>query len=261
MDLAAPILFAVVTWWASTGIVLWLINRPRRTHRKIALGATVVLALATVGVVLLRETVTPMAAYTGFALGIASWAWHEVMFLLGFISGPRKSPCPEGLGLGRRFCVSAQTVIHHEVAIALHALVLLTLSIGAANQVALLTFAVLWAMRISAKLVVFFGAPNVASHFLPEHLRYLGSYFSKSSNAAAAVVALLATSGLALTVGAQIDGTAAGSFQQIGAILVTALAGLAVLEHLALVISLPDQILWSWAVKPNPKRPVGSPSP
>jgi putative photosynthetic complex assembly protein 2 len=43
------------------------------------------------------------------------------------------------------------------------------------NQVGTGTFAVLWVMRISAKLNLFLGVRNLSEELLPPHLAYLGA--------------------------------------------------------------------------------------
>ncbi len=251
-----PAVTAVVIWWASTGLILWLVRRGRHTFGWTALGASFALGCASVALVALRGDTSVAAAYGGFAAGVILWGWHEVMFLLGFISGPRKSECPPGLPLMRRFVVSAETIIHHELGIALHALIIAVLSWGAANQIAAWTFFLLWGMRLSAKLVVFFGAPNVADHFLPVHLAYLKSYFNKGPVAAFLPAALTATVTVAAVLSYLALNAPHGSHPSIGYTLLAVLAGLAVLEHLALSVPLPDGALWAWAVRSD--KPCGS---
>lgn len=243
----APLAASVLIWWVSTCVLLWLIHR-RAPVRFVAAGALTALGMAaTYLLYTLRDDVSAIGAYMGFATGIALWAWHEGMFLFGYISGARKTDCPPDVTGWARFKVSAETVMHHELLIALHAMAILALSVGAGNQVAAATFLLLWAMRVSSKLVIFLGAPNVAAHFLPEHLRYLTSYF-KTSRVTPwfGVFALMVT----VTAGGLLyQGLAmpAGSFAAIGYLLLAGLACLAVFEHVALVMPMPDGALWSWA--------------
>jgi putative photosynthetic complex assembly protein 2 len=254
MDLALPIGFAVLLWWLSTGAILWLVGRPA-SYGITARVATASAFAALLGVVLLREETGLGAAYLGFALGIVSWGWHEVMFLLGFVSGPRKTPCPPQLAGNRRFFVSLEAVLHHEIALLVHGALLFLVSLGSANMVAAQTFLVLWIMRVSAKLLVFFGAPNIPTHFLPNHLLYLGSYFRRAANPAAALLALGATSTVAAGLVSLAFAAPSGGFAEAAFVLLSTLATLAVFEHLALVIRVPDQPLWAWAVRPACENP------
>ncbi|MHA7871545.1 MAG: putative photosynthetic complex assembly protein PuhE [Hyphococcus sp.] len=244
-----PLIVAILLWWLSTGVILWLIGLPRRTFKWTALGATVLMGAATVALLALRDATGVGAAYAGFAIGLALWAWHEVMFLLGYISGPRKGPCPPNLDTWPRFKVSTETVIHHELAIAIHAVLILLMTWGAANQVAAWTFLVLWGMRLSAKLIVFFGAPNIADGFLPSHLEYLRTYFQKRSMTAFFPMAITIVTSAAAAITYQAAIAPAGSFQSVGLLLVAGLAALAVIEHWALVLPLPDAALWNWAMR------------
>ena len=262
----APIAFTVLTWWISTGFILWLINRPRDQHTLFAWASTVVAALALVGIVILRDETALLHVYLGFVLGLVSWGWHELLLLMGYVSGPRKTQCPEGIRGFDRFWAAAQTVLHHEAGIAIHAGILTILSLGAENMVAALTFYVLWLMRISAKLLVFFGAPNIADHFLPDHLRYLSSYFAKTPHKLAAVLAVTATSLVTLSLAMMAHAVEPGGFAHAAFMMLTTLAALAVFEHIALVVRVPDQALWSWALPSPPSPPTsklssGSTSP
>ncbi|MGB3627520.1 MAG: DUF3623 family protein, partial [Henriciella sp.] len=142
-------------------------------------------------------------------------------------------------------------VLHHEVIIALHAAVIIWLSTGADNQIAAATFGLLWAMRISAKLLIFLGAANVSDEFLPGHLKYLSTYFNTARTTRYFPVFLGLASLVAFALLYQGLSHMGGSFEAAGYLLVGTLALLAAIEHLALIVPLPDQRLWSWAVRKN----------
>lgn len=254
---AAPLVTAVLAWWVSTGLLLWLINRPSGTYRWTALGMTALAGLATGLLVMLRDDPSPAGAYLGFAAGLALWAWHEALFLLGFVSGPRQTDCPKGLSTWRRFLVSAETVIHHEIAIACHGMILVMLSWQAENQVAAWTFFLLWGMRLNAKMVVFLGAPNLSDAFLPNHLTYLSSYFGRRRVTLffPLFITLATAAATLLTHGAV--SAPAGTGDAVALWLLAGLAWLAVFEHWALVLPIPDSALWRWAVPapPSPNTP------
>ncbi|MFN4024773.1 MAG: DUF3623 family protein, partial [Hyphomonas sp.] len=92
-EYASPVIVAALAWWLSTGAIFFLIGLPRSTHRWTALGATAMLALATMLAISLRPDTSVPAAYAGFAAGLMLWAWHEVMFLTGFLTGSSRSAC------------------------------------------------------------------------------------------------------------------------------------------------------------------------
>ena len=67
----------------------------------------------------------------------------------------------------RRFINATQTVIYHEVAILATVAAIVALTWGAPNQFGTLTFIILWLARLSAKLNVYLGVPNLTEEFLP----------------------------------------------------------------------------------------------
>lgn len=249
-DYASPILFAALAWWLSTGAIFWLIRLPRATFKWTALGASFLLAGATALLVGLRDQTSVSAAYAGFATGLALWAWHEVMFLTGFITGPSRVPCPEGLTGFARFRAGVAAVLHHELAIIAHAAIIVWLSWGASNQFALWTFLILWGMRISAKLVVFTGAPNLVDQFMPRHLEYMKTYFSRRAPGSLFAAALIAITTVSALLALTALSHAPGSHASAGFLLLTAIAILAVIEHWVLVLPVRDPSLWGWAMKP-----------
>lgn len=249
MDAAAlPLAVSALAWWSCTGVLFWLITRPSGTYRWTALAMTALAAVATGLLVMVREVTGPAGAYLGFAAGLALWAWHETLFLLGYVAGPRRSACPEGLSTWRRFLVSAETVIHHEIAIACHAMIIVMLGWQAENQVAAWTFFLLWGMRLNAKMVVFLGAPNLSDTFLPRHLSYLSTYFGRRRvTLFFPLFITLATAAATLLTHAAVN-AAPGSGVQAALWLLAGLAWLGVFEHWALVLPIPDSALWRWAI-------------
>lgn len=251
IDTLAPIFIAVLAWWVSTGILIWLVGRGGGVRKVVAMALTGLAIAGTFAVVGLREEASLLGIYAGFAVGLVLWAWHEAMLLFGFISGPRRTDCPPDLSGWKRFSISAQTVIHHEILIALHAGLIFWLSLGGTNQMAAATFALLWGMRISAKLLIFFGAPNVSDEFLPGHLKYLSTYFNTARRTRYFPIFLTLTSAVAMVLLYQGLSVANTPIEATGYLLLGALALLAVFEHVALILPVPDQRLWSWAVRKN----------
>lgn len=244
-----PVLFVLLVWWFSTGAILWLDGFPRRTFRWSLLGATLVAGLAVWGLVATSGTTTVAGAYLAFACGLAIWGWHEISFLMGYVTGPRKTACPSGCAGWRHFGHAAATLLHHELAIAATGVALAAITWGEPNQVGTWTYLVLWWMRLSAKLNVYLGVPNLTEEFLPDHLHYLKSFFTRRpmnllfpvSVTAATVVAVL------LFRAALSDG--ATPFAATGLTLIATLLALAILEHWFLVLPVPDAALWSWGLR------------
>lgn len=243
-----PVAYALFVWWFSTGLILWLDGLPPRTYRRSLLAATAVALLALYGLAAGSTDASVGGAYLAFTCGVLVWGWHELSFLMGFVTGSRRTACPAGCAGWRHFVHATQTVLHHELAILATAVLVAAITWGGANQVGAWTFLVLWAMRVSAKLNLFLGVPNLAEELLPAHLDHLKSYLAKrpmnllfpvSVTVATVVTALLALE--AVAAGAAPFDVAAFTF-------LAALMALAVVEHWFLVLPVPDTALWRWAL-------------
>lgn len=249
------IVFAIFAWWFSTGAILLVVRLPRRLHGP-AMGAFAAAAgLALWGLVATRQTETPAGALAGFTYGLIIWGFLEASFLLGYVTGPRREPQSRGAQGVTRFREAFDTLSFHEFAILAAGIVMIGVSAGALNAVGTWTFLTLWSMRISAKLNLFFGAPNVSVEFLPQHLDYLASYFHRG---AVSLFFTFSVTLASLLLGGMVhaSATAATAFQATADTLVAALLALAILEHWFLVLPLPDAALWRWALK----GPVAAPS-
>lgn len=259
LDLAAAAVFALFVWWLGTGVVLYLDRLPPWTFRWSLTGAAVVLGLAIYGIAATASGTMRADAYLAFVCAIALWGALEMSYFMGLVSGPRKTPCPPGCVGWRRFGLAIATSLYHELSVIAAAALVAVLCWDEPNRVGLWTFSILWLMRWSAKLNVFLGVPNLHGDWLPEHLGFLQSYmghrpmnhlFPISVTAGTVITALLAISAL---------GADPGGFEATGLTLVTVLLALAVLEHWFLVLPIPDEALWRWAVSEGP-RPGRSPS-
>lgn len=258
---ALPVLYALFLWWFSTGLILWLDGRPRRTFRWSLMGASLLAALALYGLVASSDDRSVGGSYLAFTCALMVWGWHEIAFLMGYVTGSRRTACSEGTKGWPRFVEASQAVLHHELAIAATGLLVLMLTWGAANQVGAWTFLLLWGMRLSAKLNLFLGVPNLSEELLPDHLRYLKSYFARrrmnpffpvSITAATVVAAMLLQAALALE---------AEPFEVTAFTFLAALMSLALLEHWLLVLPLPDTALWGWALRSRAaEAPVACPT-
>ena len=99
----APIGFAIFLWWFSTGLILLADRLPRLSSRGTLVAASVV-ALGALGALwMVRFDQSVVSAFVGFTAGLVLWGWHEVSFLTGTITGPRKSECPQGVRDWKRF--------------------------------------------------------------------------------------------------------------------------------------------------------------
>ncbi len=255
LEFGPPVLFAILLWWFSTGAILFLDGLPRRTFGvSLAIGG-----VAALGSLLLlhqlRGATDTASAYLAFTAAIVIWGWNEMAFLMGVVTGPRRVPAQERLSGFARFREATATVIWHELAIAASGLAVLAATYGGANQTGAITFAVLWLMRLSAKINIFLGAPNVTVEFLPAHLAYLGSYFRKRAMNGFFPPAITA----ATLVGAwlaQQAGVATDVQERTGYALAAAMMALAVFEHWLLFIPVSTNWLWRWSLRERATKPA-----
>jgi putative photosynthetic complex assembly protein 2 len=245
---ALPFLATLALWFASTALIVWLANRPSTTFGGSLLlgGAAGISGL--VLILLTADVMTPAAHYAAFAGALLVWGWHELAFLTGAVTGPRRGPSAGERGW-TRFRAATATVIHHEIALAATAALLLVLSWGAANMTGAHAFALLLVLRLSAKLNIFLGVPNLSDEMLPRQLHYLKSYFGAPRLHAALVASLIGSIALAAWLGAR----ALAMPADVGAALLFALAALGALEHLFLALPVRDGALWRWAIPARPK--------
>ena len=241
--------FVLVLWWASTGAILWVDGLPKSTFRFSVGGATAVALAGLFGLAWSSRVESPAAAYLAFSCALAVWGWHELMFLLGILTGPRKVACPVHVRGWQRFRYATAAVLYHEVALALTLAGVVALTWGGGNQVGSWTFFVLWIMRLSAKLNVFLGVRNLTEGFIPEHLRYMLSYFRKARLNPLMPLSLLAGGAAFTYLVIQSVSSEATAFMLVARTLVATILGLAVLEHLFLTLPVPDAWLWRWAMR------------
>jgi putative photosynthetic complex assembly protein 2 len=244
-----PVLFTLFVWWFSTGLILFLDRLPRTTFRWSMGIATLIAAAGLIGLAGARNDTSVAGAYCAFASAILVWAWHECSFLLGFLTGPSDKPCPPGCAGWRRLKLAATSIIHHELALAATGLVVIALAAGGANKVGLWTFVVLWTMRLSTKINLFLGVPNVGEEFLPEHLRYIASYFAKRPMNLFFPVSVTLTTGALGFVLRDLTTPGLSDFDTAALCFLVTLLALAVIEHWFLVSPIPVTGLWSWSLK------------
>ena len=246
-DYVLPALFALFIWWFGTGLVLLLDSLPRTTFRW-SLAVSTGIAIA--ALVCLERTAghaTVGGAYAAFTCAVLAWGWHELAFLTGWITGPRKAACSQPGHGPTRFNEAVQVILWHELAIIAMAMLISWLTWGQPNQVASWTFWLLWVMRLSAKLNLYLGVRNLSLDFLPERLGYLGSYFRRRRFNALMPWSLL-LGGLAMlwVLG---DVALAQPGARAARLLLASTLALALVEHLLMVLPLQPSLLWRWALK------------
>jgi putative photosynthetic complex assembly protein 2 len=243
-----PVTVTVAVWFLATGLIAWIDNRDRTTFpRSLALAAIGGVA-GLLGVAASMHSVSLTGVYIAFASAIAIWAWLEIGFLTGAMAGPRRLPCLPGASGWQRFADAAATLLHHEIALATTSLLLISLTWNAPNQLAAMSFVLLYALRLSTKLNLFHGVPNAATDILPPHLAYLTSYYGRNRLGWPLLVSTVAALALTGWLGTLAFAAPEGSAEAAGASLLFALAALGAVEHLFLALPVRDGALWGWAL-------------
>lgn len=250
-----PIAYTVLLWWFSTGVILHLTGLPRRTHPWTMFGATVLLALALLGLYATRNDTRVTGAYLAFTCTLLVWGWQEVAFLLGYVTGPRRTACPPSSTGWQRARYAFQTLLHHEMALIALGLAVFALTWGGTNPTALASFLIFWVMRQSAKLNVFFGVRNLSEDFLPRRLKYLQTYFRRAPMNPLFPVSVAVSSWIAVLVWQAAGAQGVSAFEATALTFSGTLLSLAVLEHWFMVLPLPSQALWNWSLRSRSTEP------
>ena len=257
-DVSVALGFAIFIWWFSTGIVI-LLNRMSRTAVALSLALSSLLGVASlVGLAHTAQQTVVAGAYCAFTCALLAWGWNELSFLTGWITGPRTTALAQGAVGWPRFVQSVRAVLWHELAILLVGCAIVAITWDAPNQVGTGTYLVLWIMRTSAKLNMFFGVRNLSEEFLPAHLAYLESFFRRRRFNAFFPFAVALASVCLWWLAAYASSPLTSQAQAVGAVLVGTLLALAIIERLMLVLPLDTTALWRWALR---KRQGPSPAP
>ncbi|RPF71762.1 putative photosynthetic complex assembly protein PuhE [Aurantiacibacter spongiae] len=249
MTIAIALVAALVLWWASTVLIIYLDGLRPWTFKYSFAGATLVMAASLWG---LHETASDTSltgAYLAFVAGLLAWGWQEVSFYMGIVTGPRKAACPEGCGGWKHFGHAIQTSLWHELAIIASAVAVVALTWGQPNQFGTWTFMILWWMHQSAKLNVFLGVRNLNEEFLPEHLTFLKGFLNKRAMNLLFPFSITISTVITVVVAQAAFADGASAFEQAGYSFLTAMMALAILEHWMLVLPMPTAALWSAGLK------------
>ncbi|WP_249200316.1 putative photosynthetic complex assembly protein PuhE [Thetidibacter halocola] len=248
-------LVALFLWWFSTGAILVAVRiadrRGLRAGHMATVAALPMLGLGVWGIAATADHATPGAVYHAFLSALAIWGWIEMAFLTGTITGPNRMVLRRGVAEWERFIRAWGTIAYHEILLTGATIALGLFLWDAANPFGFLTFALLFAARVSAKLNLFLGVPKINTEFLPAALAHLPSHFR---HARLNWLFPISITGLTLAVGCWLALVATSEHLSgtIGFSLLSAMTALALLEHWFMVLPLPDEKLWRWML-PAPK--------
>lgn len=244
--IALAVAATLFAWWFGTGAIFWLNGLPARARRRSVVAASVLLVAALVGIAAAAHETSAGAVYLSFACGLMVWAWVELTFLTGLITGPNRAPAPVGLSLAARFRLALGAILWHELTILALTALVFALSWGGATMTGAWTMLLLWAMRTSTKINIFLGVRNTYAGLLPEHMRYLASHFSAGRMNPLfppAFAAALLAAVLLIAAAARAEPVEAAALAILGT-----LAALGALEHAFLVLPIRSEMLWSWSL-------------
>jgi putative photosynthetic complex assembly protein 2 len=108
---------------------------------------------------------------------------------------------------------------------------------------------ILWIMRQSAKLNVFLGVRNLNEGFLPSHLKYLQTYFTKRAMNRLFPVSVIVSTVVAAMIWQAAAATGITAFEATALTFAATLLTLAVMEHWFMVLPLPFEVMWNWGLK------------
>ncbi|MCB1742210.1 MAG: DUF3623 domain-containing protein [Gammaproteobacteria bacterium] len=247
--IALGLLSAVLIWWLGTATVLFLDTLPRRTHAITIVGATLLALVAVTCVIATRDHTTAGAAHLAFASVIVIWGWLELSYYLGFVTGVHARPCPPHCPAARRFALAIGASLFHELAVVCVSMLVIVMTWNAPNPVAGWCILALWLMRWSTKLNLFLGMPHFQVSWLPEHLRFLGSYVRQRACNPLLPFSVLVPAAIAVSLLVHASGPELAPFERSGRALVGALLLLGVLEHGFLAFSGAERALWGWVAR------------
>lgn len=244
-----PVIVTLAIWFMATGLIAWIDNRARATFRRsIAIGGAAGI-VGLVAILFASSSVSVGAVYLAFVGALMVWGWHEIGFLTGAAAGPRREAQTLGVRGVERFTQASAAVMHHEIALALTALMLVSLSWNAPNQIGAMVFVLMFGLRLSSKINLFVGVPNTTTEMMPKHLGYLKSYFGRNRMTVLLAISIAGITTLAAWFATLAKAAPAGSPEMVGASLLTALCLLGAIEHLFLALPFRDGMLWGWAFK------------
>ena len=238
---------AILAWWGSTGLIVLAVRSSEKRHNIVMVGAAFMAALGLAALIASSGSTSSSGAFTAFAGALLIWAFFEVAFLLGWITGPRKTPLPANVNGIQRFKFAAETVIHHELAL-IGTLAFLTITMwGSANHVGVMIFALLWVMRLASKFILFLGARHSLSELAPPRLAYLQSYFrtDRTTVLFPIIMVLGVVNFIFLSRAAILSDV---PFFIVAHVLAATFMLLALIELVFLNLPVRDSALWAWAM-------------
>lgn len=110
------------------------------------------------------------------------------------------------------------------------------------------TFALLWFMRLGAKLTIFSGVPKLSTNMMPDRLAYMKTYFREDRIGIGFWVSVSCSSVFLMAGLYALMTMDYSTVAQTQIIMLITLVSLALLEHAFMILPFSDSKLWRWAM-------------
>jgi putative photosynthetic complex assembly protein 2 len=245
-------LIAIFLWWVTTGAILFAVTTLAQQRVALAACAGILLFGGLITLHFTAEEVSAAGAYLSFLAALAIWGAVEISFLGGLITGPNRKALPSELTGLPRFWSATRVVLWHEILILALGFLLIIAFAQGPNRTGLMTYGILWLMRLSAKLNLYLGVRNTGETLLPAHLRYMSSYFAHRPMNLLFPFSITLGTLLSAWLFHEAFADGADAHQAVGFMLIATIASLAVIEHWFLMLPLPIETLWRWGLRDEP---------
>ena len=232
-----------VAWWVGTGAVFVAARGGPRRRLWAFAAATAMLGVALAGLYLLEGVSGVSGTLLALLAGFTAWAWVELSFYTGFITGPSRAEPPAEAPLDVRFRYALRACLWHELMIPVLGVVVLAVSLAAGNPWAFRIYLTFWVLHEVARVNVLIGVPHPFAELLPQHLSHLQPYLVPRRAGLPIVLTLVAhVAAVGFLAAAALLG--AGEGTTLGWTALAALVALGWLEHLVLMLPIPLERLW-----------------
>ncbi|MEJ2541569.1 MAG: putative photosynthetic complex assembly protein PuhE [Gemmatimonadota bacterium] len=237
------ITLTLLAWWVGTGAV-FVAARGGAVRRRWSFGlATAMGAVALAALPTLAGRTDLGGILLALLAGFTLWAWVELSFYTGYVTGPSRALPPAGATLGVRFRHALAACLWHELTIPALGMVIWALAGSGEHLWSLWIYLTFWVLHEVARINVLVGVPHPFAELLPDHLDHLKPYL-EPRRPGWLLPATLAAHVLALTVLVSASMGAVGTPALLGWAAVSALVALGWIEHLVLLLPIPLERLW-----------------